>query len=833
MSSTSTSISFPIEGMTCASCVKHVERALRTVSGVSACNVNFATHTATIDYDTTASTAQILTEAVQNAGYDIPVQTMTLRIGGMTCASCVRHVKQALIKIPGVTAVSVNLATHQASIQLWPDTVSRQTLQNQLEAAGYTLNAEIDLDADSQGQRPGTDEHVETAQLHKTLVSGLAGLLAMLITMNMVPGLASWSIQTKHTLLFVVTTLVLFWAGQPIYQTAWKSARHGSVNMNTLIAVGTLSAYVYSVLATFTPAIFEASGIPVAVYYDSALIIIALILFGRYLEAGAKSRTSSAIQELVNLRPPTARVRRGSQEEEIPVEAVKLADVLVVRPGERIPVDGCIIEGQSAINESMLTGESLPVEKQVGSKIFAGTMNTSGSFLFRAQAIGQETALARIVQLVQEAQGSKPPIQRVADRVASLFVPTVIGIAILAGLLWWSIGPDPAITYALLTFIAVLVIACPCALGLATPTAIMVGMGRGAELGILFRHAEALETAHRIQTVVFDKTGTLTQGQPVVTNVVSFRREPQELLQLAASLERRSEHPLAKAIIDHAVNQGVTLDDPDNFVSHSGKGVEGTISGHKVMIGNVSHIINGQYQAETEESSDMLAKLAQDGKTSVLVMIDGVIEGIIALADTIRPEAKATVQQLQQQGLDVVMLTGDQQQTAAAIAAELGITQYIAEVLPDQKASEIQKLQKEDKCVAMVGDGINDAPALAQADIGIAMGTGTDVAMEAAQVTIMNADLRHIGKAIQLSRGTMRTIHQNLFWAFAYNIVLIPIAAGLLYPLVQMVGSIPSWLGWAVEEHGFLRPTLAAGAMAFSSVSVVANSLRLKTLALS
>jgi len=692
---------------------------------------------------------------------------------------------------------------------------------------------------DSEGEGSGNSDLTQSQEknarllFQQAILSGIAGLFVMLGTMNLLPGFSSLTLETRHVFLFFITSFILFWAGRPIYSAAWKAAIHRSMNMNTLIAIGTLAAFGYSVFATFFPSTFEGSGIPAAVYYDTAIIIIALILFGRYLEAGAKNKTTSAIHSLLSLRPKTARIRRKQVEEDIPIEMVQAGDILVVRPGEQIPVDGVVTEGQSSVNEAMLTGESLPKEKIPGATVFTGTMNTSGSFLFQASAVGKDTVLAHIVRLVQEAQGSKPPIQRIADYIASIFVPIVLGIATMVFFLWWSLGPEPALTYAVLTFVAVLIIACPCALGLATPTAIMVGTGRGAELGILIRHAEALETAYRIDTVVLDKTGTLTQGIPTVTDIIVSTFNPKKFLRLAASLERRSEHPLAQAIVEHATEQNLSLEEPQDFVSTPGQGVQGNIAGESVIIGNSTFMTNNFGISSLDSVSDSMQALAQAGKTPILVAINGHVEGIIGIADTIRPESKEAVQQLTKTGLVVVMLTGDHHQVAEAIASDLGITQFLAEILPDQKAAEIKKLQNQGrKRVAMVGDGINDAPALAQADLGIAIGTGTDVAMETAQITLMSGDMRGISKAIRLSRATIRTIHQNLFWAFAYNITLIPLAAGILYPIFQGMGGVPSGLHWLFGEYGFLQPIMAAAAMAFSSISVVTNSLRLKKISI-
>jgi len=826
-------ISFPVRGMTCASCVNHVERALKTTPGVAEASVNFATETASVAFDSTIATSELLTRAVREAGYEIPVQSHTVKIGGMSCASCVSHVEKALRTIPEVLSANVNLATHTARFSTWPDAIASSDLQRAITNAGYTIIPESERESSAHTAFPQSREEDAGLLFQRAILSGIAGLLVMLGTMNLLPGFSSFTLGTRQVVLFFITSFVLLWAGRPIYTAAWNAALHKSVNMNTLIAVGTLAAFGYSTLATFAPSVFEASGISAAVYYDTAIIIIALILFGRYLETGAKNQTSSAIHKLMSLRPKTARIRRGKEDKDIPIELVQSGDILVVRPGEQIPVDGVVTEGQSSVNEAMLTGESLPIEKEPGSKVFTGTMNTSGSFLFQAFAVGKNTVLARIVHLVQEAQGSKPPIQRVADHIASIFVPSVLGIATLAFFLWWSFGPEPALTYAVLTFVAVLIIACPCALGLATPTAIMVGTGRGAEQGILIRHAEALETAHRVDIIVLDKTGTLTRGIPTVTDIIVPTWNQNELLRLAASLERRSEHPLAQAIVEHATQLSLLLEEPKGFASTPGQGVSGNITGQAVIVGNTTFITKLLGSQSIDGLSDSMKSLAQKGKTPILVAINGQVEGIIGVADTIRPESKEAIEQLTNAGLEVVMLTGDHHQVAEAIASDLGITNFLAEILPDQKSAEIQKLQKQGKKrVAMVGDGINDAPALAQADVGIALGTGTDVAMETAQITLMSADMRGINKAIQLSRATMRTIHQNLFWAFGYNIVLIPLAAGILYPFFKGMGGVPSGLHWLFGEYGFLQPIMAAAAMALSSVSVVTNSLRLKTISL-
>ncbi len=827
MSSKTTQSSFPVQGMTCASCVSHVEKALGKVPGVGSAKVNLATETATVQYDPEHTGLDSFTKAVQDAGYQVPLQTEIFNVKGMTCASCVGRVEKAIGRVPGVTNVTVNLASEKATVEHFPDVPTFEGLSQAVQGAGYTLARPESTKEDNTVQEQN-DERKKL--LLRIVVSGLAGIFVMLASMNLVPGLNSVSNQVRFLLLLLVTTPILFWAGAPIYWAAWNAAVHKTVNMNTLIAIGTLAAYVYSLVATLAPEFFERSGLQADVYYDTAIMITTLILFGRYLEAGAKSRTSSAIKKLMGLRPSTARIRRKDQEFDVSIDLVNPGDVVVVRPGDRIPVDGIVLEGYSSIDEAMLTGESLPVEKEPEAKVFAGTINKTGSITFTASAVGKDTALARIVHLVQEAQGSRAPIQRFADQVASVFVPTVIGVAFLAFLVWLLIGPSPAFTFALLAFIAVLIIACPCALGLATPTAVMVGTGRGADLGILIRNAEALETAHRIDTVVLDKTGTLTLGVPKVTDVVSKGISEQELVRIAASLERRSEHPLAQAVVDYAKEKALTLEEPLNFSATPGQGVQGQVAGLSVFIGNRKLMSERSFDLNgLKESVDAFA---DSGKTPALVAVDGQVTGVLAIADTIRPEAREAIEAIHEAGLEVVMITGDNRRAAEAIAQELGIDRVLAEVLPDQKAAEVKKLQTEGRRVAMVGDGINDAPALAQADIGIAIGTGTDVAMETAQITLMSGDVRGVVKAIKLSKATMRTIYQNLFWAFGYNVALIPVAAGVLYPIFSALGGVPDSLTFIFGEKGFLNPMLAAAAMAMSSVSVVSNSLRLKNVSL-
>ncbi len=749
-------------------------------------------------------------------------------VEGMTCASCVSHVERALGETPGVAKASVNLATEKATVEYDPAAVTFEGLVAAVDEAGYKLLPESKEGDDADALRKAREVR---ALWRRFAISAVVGAFVMLASFNVIPGLKDLSDKSRFIVLFAVSTPVQFWAGWQFYTGAWSAARHRTANMSTLIAVGTAAAYAYSVVATFSPGFFERGGLMADVYYDTAIVIIALILLGRYLEATARSRTSSAIKRLMGMRSKTAIVLTDGNEVETLINAVKIGDVLIVKPGQRVPVDGVVVEGRSAIDESMLTGESLPVSKAQGSKVFAATINTTGSFTFRATQVGKGTALARIVALVQEAQGSKAPIQRLADQIASIFVPAVIAVAALVFLLWLIVGPSPALTYALLTFISVLVIACPCALGLATPTAIMVGTGRGAENGILIRNAEALEMAHKVNAVMLDKTGTLTLGKPRVTDVVAQDIGEHDLLTIAASAERRSEHPLALAVVQRAQELGLALKEPQEFATESGLGVKAVVDGKAVMIGNAMFM--AEWALHVDGLDDRAALLASQGKTPVYVAVDGKVRGIIAIADTLRPEAKEAVAEMKRLGLEVVMVTGDNEGTAKAIAWELGIDRVLAQVLPEHKADEVKRLQAEGKRVAMVGDGINDAPALAQADVGIAIGTGTDVAMETAGVTLMSGDVRGVPRAIALSKATMRTIRQNLFWAFAYNVALIPVAAGILYPVFNAAGGVPDSLDFAFGDKGFLNPVLAAAAMALSSVSVVTNSLRLRRIKLS
>ncbi len=727
--------------------------------------------------------------------------TTVLGIRGMHCASCTGKVERALYATPGVVSASVSLASEDALIEYHADQTDPAALRTVITAVGFEAAQREDGHADADQQY----QQAELAELKiKLLVSAVLTLGIMLGSMLRLP------LLSHPLVLLLLTTPIQFWVGWQFYQGAWASARHGMSDMNTLIAVGTSAAYGYSLMAVLAPGLFGAIGQAPQVYFETAAMIITLILLGRFLEARAKGRAADAIQRLLELQPNTARVVRDGREMEIPVTHVRVGDTIAVRPGEKISVDGRIISGVSAVDEAMLTGESMPVDKQPGDSVVGATLNKTGAFTFQATRVGKETTLAQIVHFVRQAQSSKAPIQRLADTIASYFVPAVISIAMLTFGAWMLFGPEPALSFAIMNFVAVLIIACPCALGLATPTAIMVGTGRGAEQGVLIKSGDALERMHAVTTVVFDKTGTLTTGQPEVTSVIAVSGSEAELLRLAASVEQKSEHPLGQAIVRHAQSQELSLIEVETFQATPGQGVMASVGEKTVLIGNrrfcQEHSINLS-QLETEAES-----LAQSGKTPMFMAVNGRAVGLIAVADVLKAEALNALVRIRQLGLNPVMLTGDNRRTAEAIAQQAGIAQVVAEVLPEDKAAEIARLQANGQVVGMVGDGINDAPALVQADVGIALGTGTDVAIDAADITLIRGDLQGVVTAIRLSRRTMQVIRQNLFWAFFYNAAGIPIAAGVLYPFFQLV----------------LNPMVAALAMALSSVSVITNSLRLR-----
>ena len=825
-------ITLPIEGMTCASCVSHVEKALQGVPGVSEVSVNLGTEKASFEFGAGDVPVDDLRQAVADAGYKIPTTKTTLNIGGMTCAACVFHVENALKGVSGVVEATVNLATEKATIDYTAGAVDTDGFRQAVTKAGYqvTGTGEGTLDAKEELERLSKVKEIQALR-RRLLLAAAGGILLLLGAFSPFPWVPPLMDRGFYPfLLWAVATPVQFWAGWSFYIAGFGALRHGTANMHTLIAIGTTTAYLFSaavvLLGALAPEFLAQRGIGRDVYFDTAAIIIALILLGRYLETRARGSTSEAIRRLIGLRPNTARVIQDGQEIDVPVETVEVGNIISVRPGEKIPVDGEVTEGVSTVDESMLTGESMPVDKEPGKLVFGATINKFGTFQFRATKVGKDTVLAQIIQLVEDAQGSKAPIQRLADQVAAYFVPAVIGIALAAFLFWILLGPEPSLTFAVLVFVAILIIACPCALGLATPTAIIVGTGKGAEQGVLIRSAQALEITHRVNVVVLDKTGTLTTGKPVVTDLISSGVSEDEVLRLAAGVERGSEHPLGEAIVHEARFRGLELDTAGGFEALPGLGVQAQLNGDIVRLGNQALMeANG---IALDGLVDRAQGLAAQGKTPMFLAAGVKAMGVIAVADTLKDTSRDTVAQLLGMGLEVVMLTGDNAQTAQAIADQLGIDNVEAEVLPNDKVDVVRRLQSRGKVVAMVGDGINDAPALVQADVGIAMGAGTDVAMESADITLMRSDVAGVIGAINLSRATIRTIKQNLFWAFIYNILLIPVAAGVLYPVFGALGGVPGGLEFFFGELGFLNPVLAALAMAFSSVTVVTNSLRLR-----
>jgi Cu+-exporting ATPase len=811
-------IDIPVTGMSCASCVRRVERALSKQEGVTEASVNFAAEKASVSYEPTTTSPHELIRAIQDVGYGADVRQMTFGVMGMKCASCVGRVEQALKKVPGVLEASVNLTNEKATVEYFASEVELRDLEKAVEDAGYGVVREESSTEDTR------EREYDKLRADFLLAAGLTALILVGSLPMMFGFMLPVPLRWLNIGLLLLATPVQFWAGWRFYRGAWGALKHGQANMNTLVVMGTTAAYLYSVVATLAPGLFAAGRADV--YFDTSALIISLILLGRLLEARAKGRTNEAIKKLAGLQAKIARVLRDGEEVDVPVEDVDVGEVVVVRPGEKVPVDGRVISGESAVDESMITGESIPVTKRAGDEIIGATMNTSGSFRFTATKVGEETALHQIMRMVEEAQGSKAPIQRLADRISAVFVPAVIGVAAVTFLIWFLFGPEPALTFALLNTVAVLIIACPCAMGLATPTSIMVGTGKGAESGILIKGGEALEGAHKLETVVLDKTGTLTRGLPALTDlVVGAGIDEVELLRFVASAERASEHPLGEAIVRGAKKRGLSLGEAEGFEAVSGGGVRARVEGREVLVG--SH----RFLSESGVSEDGLLpkgeELAREGKTPVFVAVDGEPAGLVGVADVVREESWEAIERLHSLGLEVAMLTGDNRRTAEAIARQLGVDRVVAEVRPEDKANEIRGLQAEGKKVGMVGDGINDAPALAQADVGIAIGTGTDVAMEAADLTLISGDVRGVARAINLSKATVRNIKQNLFWAFAYNVALIPVAAGVLYPLFSD-GSVPEILRPVLGEYGFLNPVLAAAAMALSSVTVVSNALRLR-----
>lgn len=810
-----TRLSLPVDGMTCASCVGRVERALKAVPGVQTASVNLATERADLTF-TGAADPQAAVRAIESAGYAVREETTELAIEEMTCASCVGRVEKALTQLPGVLEASVNLATERARVRHLAGVVAITDLEAAVEKAGYKTRRLSAATASADDQDTERREHEARGLRRSLLIAATLTLPVFILEMgsHLVPAMHHWVMQvlgqqTSWYLQFVLATLVLFGPGLRFFRKGIPALLRGAPDMNSLVSVGTAAAYGYSVVATFVPEVLPQGT--ANVYFEAAAVIVSLILLGRTLEARAKGRTSQAIKRLVGLQAKTARVERNGETLEIPLDQVTTGDIVLVRPGEKVPVDGEVVEGTSYVDESMITGEPVPVQKNVGADVVGGTINKTGAFSFRVTKIGANTVLAQIIRLVEEAQGSKLPIQALVDKVTLWFVPAVMAAAALTFLIWLIFGPDPALTFALVNAVAVLIIACPCAMGLATPTSIMVGTGRAAELGVLFRKGEALQALRDVSVIALDKTGTLTKGRPELTDLVPAEGfEHDEVLALVAAVETRSEHPIAEAIVAAARQRNMTLAAIESFDATPGFGVTASVAGRTVAVGADRFMT--QLGLDVSQFQQTAQRLGEQGKSPLYAAIDGRLAAVIAVADPIKDSTPEAIKALHALGLKVAMITGDNAATAAAIAKQLGIDEVAAEVLPDGKVAALKKFRLNGARVAFVGDGINDAPALAEADVGLAIGTGTDVAIEAADVVLMSGDLRGVPNAIALSQATIRNIKQNLFWAFAYNAVLIPVAAGALYPL----------------NGTLLSPIFAAAAMALSSVFVLGNALRLK-----
>ena len=810
-----TRLSLPVEGMTCASCVGRVERALKAVPGVQTATVNLATERADITFgDRTDPQAAV--GAIESAGYAVREETTELGIEDMTCASCVGRVEKALRQIPGVIEANVNLATERARVRHSAGIVTTAMLEAAVEQAGYKARRLSAATASSDDQDSERRENEARGLRRSLLIAALLTLPVFVLEMgsHLIPAMHHWVLgvlgeQRNAYLQFVLTTLVLFGPGLRFFRKGVPALLRGAPDMNSLVSVGTAAAYGYSVVATFIPQVLPQGT--ANIYFEAAAVIVTLILLGRTLEARAKGRTSQAIKRLVGLQAKTARVERNGATLEIPLDQVTTGDVVFVRPGEKIPVDGQVVEGASYVDESMITGEPVPVSKGVGAEVVGGTINKTGAFSFRVTKVGANTVLAQIIRLVEEAQGSKLPIQALVDKVTLWFVPAVMAAAALTFLIWLIFGPTPALTFALVNAVAVLIIACPCAMGLATPTSIMVGTGRAAELGVLFRKGEALQALRDVSVIALDKTGTLTKGRPELTDLVPAEGfDYDEVLALVAAVETRSEHPIAEAIVAAAKQRDIKIAAIEAFDATPGFGVSAKVSGRTVSVGADRFMT--QLGLDVASFLPAAQRLGEQGKSPLYAAIDGHLAAVIAVADPIKETTPEAIRALHALGLKVAMITGDNAATASAIARQLGIDEVAAEVLPDGKVAALKQFRSHGARVAFVGDGINDAPALAEADVGLAIGTGTDVAIEAADVVLMSGDLRGVANAIALSQATIRNIKQNLFWAFAYNAVLIPVAAGMLYPI----------------NGTLLSPIFAAAAMALSSVFVLGNALRLK-----
>lgn len=810
-----TRLSMPVEGMSCASCVGRVERALKAVPGVLSAVVNLATERADITFNDQAD-PHLAVRAIEGAGYAVREETTELAIEDMSCASCVGRVEKALSKVPGVLEANVNLATERARVRHLSGVVSMTDLENAVKQAGYTSRRLSPETADADDKDTERHEKESRSLRRSLLIAAIFTLPVFILEMgsHLIPAMHHWVMdvlgqQTSWYIQFVLATLVLFGPGLRFFRKGVPALLHGAPDMNSLVSVGTAAAYGYSLVATFLPGVLPQGA--ANVYFEASTVIVTLILLGRTLEARAKGRTSQAIKRLVGLQPKTARVERNGETVDIPLDQVTVGDVVLVRPGEKIPVDGLVVEGASYVDESMITGEPVPVSKGEGAAVVGGTINKTGGFSFRVTKVGANTVLAQIIHLVQEAQGSKLPIQTLVDKVTMWFVPAVMAAATLTFLIWLIFGPSPALTFALVNAVAVLIIACPCAMGLATPTSIMVGTGRAAEFGILFRKGEALQALRDVSVIALDKTGTLTKGHPELTDLVPGEGfEYDDVLALVAAVESRSEHPIAEAIVAAARQRNITLAPIEDFDAMPGFGVSAKVAGQTIAIGADRFMTT--LGLDVTSFLQVAERLGNQGKSPLYAAIDGRLAAVIAVADPIRETTPEAIRALHALGLKVAMITGDNARTAMAIARQLGIDEVAAEVLPDGKVAALKKFRVNGARVAFVGDGINDAPALAEADVGLAIGTGTDVAIEAADVVLMSGDLCGVPNAIALSQATIRNIKQNLFWAFAYNALLIPVAAGVLYPL----------------NGTLLSPIFAAAAMALSSVFVLGNALRLK-----
>ncbi|TAM64231.1 MAG: copper-translocating P-type ATPase [Rhodanobacter sp.] len=815
-------IDLTVGGMIGAHCPQVLEKAIGAMAGVNGVHVNLANKRAAIDYDPGRVKVAALVNAIRRIGYSAGTASIRIPIKSMHCSSCVTRVELALLLTPGVLSASANLAINAVDVGYVPDAVNLQTIRAAIESAGYKIAQPEPADiraAVEDGMDPelvGSDREYRTLMRKFWFASAVAIPVMALSYPNLIPALRDWMPMGSDTrrivwaLLGLFSLPVMLWSGSQFFTGMWDALKHRAANMHTLISFGIMAAFLYSVVAVVDPGIFPDPALA-EVFWDVTDVVVALVVLGLALEIKAKGRTSEAIKKLIGLQPKTARVLRDGREIDLPVEEVVVDDVVIVRPGDKIPVDGKVVDGSSAVDESMITGESMPIEKRPGDEVIGATLNKTGSFKFRTTKVGKDTALASIIRMVKDAQGSKAPIQRVVDMVAGYFVPTVLILGVLAFVVWYLIGPEPRVVFATIVLVTTLIIACPCALGLATPTSLTVGIGKGAENGILIRSGDALQTSQQLDTIILDKTGTITRGTPALTNVVvSQGLGEDDVLRLAASLERGSEHPLGDAIVKGAEQRGLVLADTVNFAAVPGHGVSGRIEGREILLGNAKLMRDRGILIEGLAGD--WERLASEGKTPMYVAISGKPAGLVAVADTVKPDSRNAIGALQRLGIEVVMMTGDNERTARAIAREVGIERVLAEVLPDGKAREVHKLQLEGKTVGMVGDGINDAPALAQADVGFAIGTGTDVAIEASDVTLIKGSLIGVVTAIEISRATMRNVRQNLIGAFGYNTLGIPVAMGLLYPFFGVL----------------LSPLIAAAAMAFSSLTVVTNANRLR-----